>query len=213
MNLTKVDRPRGSTYCYTYDANGNLTSETDPLGLTTDVHLRRQQQPDQLHGRQGQYHQLRLQLSKQPAVDHLRQRRPSSNTPTTRSARRRSSSNANGQAIGYTYNAHGLVATETFADGTSYSYTYNSQGNLTSATDAQGNDTTFIYGDPSNPDLLTEVDYPDGTWLKFSYNIIGQRTQSVDQTGFTVNYSLRCPGPAFAVDRRQRQPDRPVHLR
>ena len=41
---------------------------------------------------------------------------------------------------------------------------------------------------PSNPDLLTEVEYPDGTFLKFSYNVVGQRTQSVDQTGFTVNY-------------------------
>jgi RHS repeat-associated protein len=37
--------------------------------------------------------------------------------------------------------------------------------------------------------LLTEVEYPDGTFLKFSYNVIGQRTQSVDQTGFTVNYT------------------------
>ncbi len=97
--------------------------------------------------------------------------------------------NANGQAIGYTYNADGLVATETFADGTSYTYTYNVHGNLTSATDAQGNVTTFVYGDSSNPDLLTEVEYPDGTWLKFSYNVVGQRTQSVDQTGFTVNYT------------------------
>ncbi len=59
---------------------------------------------------------------------------------------------------------------------------------MTSATDAQGNVETFVYGDASNPDLLTEVEYPDGTWLKFSYNIVGQRTQSVDQTGFTVNY-------------------------
>ena len=35
-----------------------------------------------------------------------------------------------------------------------------------------GNVTTFIYGNdpnnPQNPDLLTEVDYPDGTWLKFT---------------------------------------------
>jgi RHS repeat-associated protein len=97
--------------------------------------------------------------------------------------------NANGQAIGYTYNNQGLVATETFADGTSYSYTYDGYGNLTSAKDAQGNVTTFVYGNPTNPDLLTEVEYPDGTWLKFSYNALGQRVQSLDQTGFTVNYT------------------------
>jgi RHS repeat-associated protein len=97
--------------------------------------------------------------------------------------------NARGQAIGYTYNAQGLVAGESIADGTSFSYSYDARGNLTSATDAQGKVTKFVYGNASNPELLTEVDYPDGTWLKFSYNIVGQRTQSVDQTGFTVNYS------------------------
>src|SRR5208337_2385029 len=34
-----------------------------------------------------------------------------------------------------------------------------------------------------------EVQYADGTFLKFSYNVVGQRTQSVDQTGYTVNYA------------------------
>ena len=49
-----------------------------------------------------------------------------------------------------------------------YTYAYDEHGNLTSATDAQGNVTKFIYGgDPNNPnpDLLTEVEYPDGTYL------------------------------------------------
>ena len=36
--------------------------------------------------------------------------------------------NANGQAIGFTYNSQGLVATENFADGSSYSYTYDVHG-------------------------------------------------------------------------------------
>ena len=35
--------------------------------------------------------------------------------------------NANGQAIGYTYNAEGLVTKETFADGSSYTYTYDAR--------------------------------------------------------------------------------------
>ena len=64
---------------------------------------------------------------------------------------------------------------------------------MLTATDASGT-TTFSYGDAGNPTLLTEVDYPDGTFLKFSYNIVGQRTQSVDQTGFTVNYTYDALG-------------------
>ena len=51
-----------------------------------------------------------------------------------------------------------------------------------------------MYGDASNPNLLTQVEYPDGTWLKFTYNVIGERTQSVDQTGFTVNYIYGATG-------------------
>ena len=59
---------------------------------------------------------------------------------------------------------------------------------MTSARDADGNVTTFIYSDSDNAELLTEVEYSDGTWLKFTYNIVGQRTQSEDQSEFTVNY-------------------------
>ena len=36
--------------------------------------------------------------------------------------------------------------------------------------------------------------YPNGQFLKFAYNTIGQRTQSVDQTGFTVNYTYDALG-------------------
>ena len=38
------------------------------------------------------------------------------------------------------------------------------------------------------------MDYPNGQFLKFTYNTIGQRTQSVDQTGFTVNYTYDALG-------------------
>src|SRR6202034_3838120 len=91
-------------------------------------------------------------------------------------------------------NDEGLMTQETFADGTSYTYTYDKYGNLTSATDALGNVTTFLYagandGDPTNRYLLSEVMYPDGTYLKFIYNTNGQRVESIDQTGFEVNYA------------------------
>ena len=87
---------------------------------------------------------------------------------------------------------------ETFADGTSYIYAYDDRGNLTSATDAQNRVTTFVYGvdlnNPNDPDLLTEVEYPDGTFLKFTYDAGGRRIRSVDQTGFTVNYTYDALG-------------------
>ena len=62
---------------------------------------------------------------------------------------------------------------------------------MLTATDATGT-TSFTY-DPAT-ELLTEVAYPNGMYLKFSYNAAGQRTQMVDQTGFTVNYGYDSDG-------------------
>ena len=188
------DRSLGLTTTFTYDTNNNLTSYTD----AKEHHQYAYDANNNLlsvtyaNGAQQQYSYNPLG----EATQFL---------------------NARGDAIGYTYNAQGLVTQETFADGTSYSYAYDDRGNLTSATDAQGHVTTFVYGgdpnNPKNPDLLTEVEYPDGTFLKFSYYAGGQRKQSVDQTGFTVNYTYDAAGRLSEADRRQRQPHRPVHLR
>ena len=187
LNLTKVIGPGGSTYNYTYDANGNLLSETDPLGLTTSFTYNANNDLTSYTDAKG--NTTSYAYDSQNDLLSITYANGTQQAYTYNPLGEATQYlNANGQAIGYTYNAQGLVANENFADGTSYSYTYNAQGNLTSATDAQGNVETFVYGDSSNPNLLTEVEYPDGTWLKFSYNVIGQRTQSVDQTGFTVNY-------------------------
>ena len=78
--------------------------------------------------------------------------------------------NANGQPINYTYNPAGQIATESFSDGTSYSYTYDDNGNMLTATDSTGT-TNFTY-DPTSQ-LLTEVAYPNGMYLKFTYNAAG----------------------------------------
>jgi YD repeat-containing protein len=80
-----------------------------------------------------------------------------------------------------------------FADGTKQTYTYDSHGNLLTATDASGT-ITFSYGDPNNSDLITEVAYPDGHSLSFQYNSVGQRTQSVDDSGFTIHYQYDALG-------------------
>ncbi|MFI5454955.1 MAG: RHS repeat-associated core domain-containing protein [Isosphaerales bacterium] len=188
LNLTKVIGPGGSTYTYTYDANGNLTSRTDALGLTTnftyDAHNNLTSYTDAKGNTTGYGYNSANDLLSITYANGTRQ--TFTYNPLGEATQ---FLNARGQAIGYTYDAQGLVATEAFADGTSYSYAYDARGNLTSATDAQGKVTTFVYGDSSNPDLLTEVEYPDGTWLKFSYNVVGQRTQSMDQSAFTVNYA------------------------
>ncbi len=187
LNLTKVVQPGGATYTYTYDADGNLTSQTDPLLLTTHFTYNSNNYLTGFTDPKGSttsyaYNSTDNLLSITYANSAAQQYTYNPLGEATQFV------NANGQTIGLTYNADGLVTQATFTGGAVYSYTYNAQGNLTSATDAQANVTTFVYGISSNPNLLTEVEYPNGTWLKFSYNTVGERTQSVDQTGFTVNY-------------------------
>src|SRR5262249_17281904 len=47
--------------------------------------------------------------------------------------------------------------------------------------------TTTLSYDPVTQDLI-QITYPDGRFLKFTYDAGGRRIKSVDQDGFTVNY-------------------------
>ncbi len=196
-NLVAALLPAGSSYSYTYDANGNLISQTDPLDLTTtftyDTNNNLTSYTDAKNQTTQYAYDANNDLLSVTYANGAQQQY--SYNPLGEATQ---FLNARGDAIGYTYNAQGLVTQETFANGTSYSYAYDDRGNLTSATDAQHRVTTFVYGgdpsNPNNPDLLTEVEYPDGTFLKFSYYAGGQRKQSVDQTGFTVNYTYDAAG-------------------
>ena len=77
-----------------------------------------------------------------------------------------------------------MISQETFADGSTYVYTYDSHQNMTSATDSTGT-TTMQY---NAADELVKISYPSGLYLEFTYNTGGLRTQSIDQSGYTINY-------------------------
>ncbi len=186
-NLTAVNAPLGASYAYSYDSNGNLVSATDPLGLTTVFTYNADNDLTSTTDARGEstsfaYDSHDNLLSITYADGTVKQF--NNYNPEGEAAQY---VNANGQAIAITYNSQGLPSSEKFADGSSYSYTYDAHGNLLTATSSAGT-IKFEYQATGNPDLLTEVLYPNGQYLKFSYNLIGQRTKSVDQTGFTVNY-------------------------
>ncbi len=192
QNLTKVIGPGGLSATATYDASGNVLSSTDPLGLTTtftyDANDNLTSYTDAKGNTTSYAYDAQNDLLSVTYANGAQQQ--ATYNPLGEATQYVI---ADGQAIGSTYNAQGLLATETFADGTSYSYTYDARGNLLTAIDSSGT-TTFSYTAPGNPDLLTKVAYPDGTFLEFTYNIVAQRTQSVDQTGFTVNYTYDALG-------------------
>jgi RHS repeat-associated protein len=185
-DLTAEDGPQGADYAYTYDSKGNLTSETDPLGLTTLFTYNANNDLTSSTDAKGNstsytYDANNDLLSVTYANGTQEKYTYNPLGEATQFV------NANSKTLTSTYNSQGLVATEAFADGSSYSYTYDAHGNMLTAKSASGT-ITFLYQNSAAPDLLTEVEYPNGQTLTFTYNTIGQRTQSVDQTGFTVKY-------------------------
>ena len=228
--------PLGNVTHYTYDSNGDLTQVNGPQGANLRLHLRRQRQPRQRRP-------IRSASTTQFTYDSHDNLTSYTDAKGNTTSYAYDAANdllsityANGTQQTYTYNPLGEATQFLNANGQAIGYTYNAQGHgrhrrpsptarrtptpttptatSPTATDAARARITFLYRrHATNPDLLTEVEYPDGTFLKFSYNVVGQRTQSVDQTGFTVNYTYDAAGPAVGADRRQRQPDRPVHLR
>ena len=187
LNLIKVIGPGGVTFSDTYDQNGNLLSKTDPLGNTTSFTYNASNDLSSY----TDANKNTTSYNYNSANDLLSTTYANGTTESSTYnplGEATSFVNANQQSTEMQYNADGLVTQETFADGSSFTYTYDARGNMLTASDAS-NTITFSYTNPSNPDLLTEVQYANGTYLKFSYNVVGQRTQSVDQTGYTVNYT------------------------
>ena len=213
LNLTKVVGPGGTTYTYTYDANGNLTSETDPLGLTTTLHLQRQQQPDQLHRRQGQHDQLRLRLRSNDLL---------------------SITYANGTQQQYSYNPLGEATQFLNANGQAIGYTYNAEGLVTHGDLRRRHVLLLHLQRPRQPDQrhrrpgqrhhlrLRRPEQPRSAHrgrvprrhlaeVQLQHRRPAHPERRSDRLHGQLH--LRLAGPALGADRRQRQPDRPVHLR
>ncbi len=191
-NLVGVILPLGAKYTLAYDANGNLASTTNAEGVTTnytyDAHNNLSSFTDG-SGNTTLYNynssnDLRSITYADGSSAHY-DYDPLGNVTQFLNAR--------GNAVEYTYNSQGLITAEHFADNSTYAFTYDSYGNMLTATGTAGT-ITYSYTDPRNPEFLTEVAYPDGTYLQYSYNVVGQRTQSVDQTGYTLDYSYNAVG-------------------
>ena len=100
--------------------------------------------------------------------------------------------NADGQDVSFAYNSFGEVTSTNLGNGVVNTFTYDGRGNLLSATDAGGT-TTFEYNDPSHPDLVTKVTYPNDMFLGYSYDL-GGRLKQLNQNGYIVNYEYDSAG-------------------
>ena len=190
-NLTEVIDPAGQATRFAYDPNGHLMQTTDPDGHTVQyTHsgpfnaLSSYTDPDgntttYQYNSQGDLLSIAYPNGSQQQFSYD----PLGNLTET--------INGRGQAIHEVHNSAGLPTEEDFADGTKITYSFNAVGDMLTATNASGT-TTFRY-DPTTDDLLS-VSYPGGFSLTFTYDSAGRRIRSVDQDGFTVNYSYNPEG-------------------
>ena len=178
----------GTTTTYTYDANGNMTSETDALGYTIDFTYNQFAEPLTFTNQEGYVTSYQYDTN----GNLERQSNPDGTTQQyayNPQGEVISSTDPDGQTIGYAYSINGQLTTENLPDGSSNSYTYDPHGNMLAAA-GPGGDWTFTY---NNQNLPTTIVEPFGT-LTVQYGVDGNITQLKDQTGFTVNYGYDAVG-------------------
>jgi RHS repeat-associated protein len=166
---------QNSTYSYSYDANGNLTQITDPLGRITtqsfDSLSRLTQQLQPAPGAGGTRPVVKYTYD---GLDQLQTVTDPRNMVTS-----------------YTVDGLGNRMTLTSPDTGTTGNTYDAAGNLKSSTDARGKTTTYSY-DALN--RVTAVTYTSGTATTFEYDggsngapsAIGQLTRMSDESGQTT---------------------------
>ena len=179
-SLTKVVAPDGTTATYQYDANGNMTSETDALGYTIQFTYNPFGEPltfvNQKYTTTYQYN-ANGNLTETTNPDSTTQQYVYNTLGEVIS-----STDADGQTITYAYNTNAQLTAENLPGGTSDTYTYDSFGNMQTA-DGPGGNWSFTYNSENLPTTIVE---PYGT-LKVQYGVDGNITQIVDQTGFTTS--------------------------
>jgi RHS repeat-associated protein len=199
-----------------YDDNGQITSFTDPLGLTTSygysatAQLTSLTQPTVSAGTPTTtytYDDLGDVLTKTDPLGHVTtytydtfQNLLTVTTPAPGTGPAASVTSFTYNSSGgltqitdprshvwtITYTSTGMIHTITDPQSNVTTYAYDSRGNRTSITDALTHVTSFTY-DMGN--RLTQITYPDSTTTSFTYDVRGRRTSVTDQNGKTTTYA------------------------
>ena len=195
--------PRGNSWSYAYDAQGNLREVVDPQGSATVPHLHSRLGPrlDDMVDPRGN----RSDFSHDAAGNLVGIRRAdgtSSSYSYGTGGGVVSGTNRRGQTVTRARDAQGRVTLKTYPDGHSIGYDYDSRGRLVRATDSETGEVALEYDDN---DALTRVTYPEGRWLRFESNAAGLRTAILTSDGYELHYAYTPGLPARVPDGRQRR--------
>ncbi len=166
---TSDTNPSGNTTGSQYDADGNLISQTDPLG----------------HATAYSYNALNQLVSETNALNQTTTYTYDANGNQT------SVTNPLGQTTTYTYDAQGRVLTTTAPNGGVTTDTYDLAGNLLSLTDPDNNTTSYSYNAVNEQVGMTN---PLGYPTTYTYDAAGQLTSTTDADGRTIDYGYNAVG-------------------
>jgi RHS repeat-associated protein len=184
LNVTSKTDALNHVNSYTYDANGNRLTETDPTGTVTYT-----------------YNGFAEVLTRTDQMNFV------TTNVYDAQGNLQSMTDALNNTTSFTYNARGQMLTATDARGKITTFTYDTVGNLTQRRDANSIITFFFYDARSRLTKMRDglsrstlfvydafgrinkVTHPDNSFVSFTYDLAGRRTRVTDERTNQTNYA------------------------
>jgi YD repeat-containing protein len=189
-NLVGMTDPAGRATGYGYDSRGNLTSSTDamrnPTRLGYTSTLNRLALLTDANGNPTRYgYDVKGNLQSITYADNSAESWGQDEIGNTLVW-----TNRRGQAIYYTNDASGRLLSEVHPSGKRVDYSYDGHGNLTNCltSDPVIGITNAIQMSFDERDRMTNILYPNGRWLAFTYCTCGRRESMQDHLGHRTDY-------------------------
>jgi RHS repeat-associated protein len=173
-DLTRVDYPDGTYEQFTYDAQGNMTQETDQVGNVWNY----------AYNSRGQVTQII-----NPAGGVITHTYNADGTLAT-------TTDSEVGVTTFTYDAYQRPVRMTHPDGTFSQFGYDRKDRVTSTTDERGNTTVFTYD--ANDNLISATDALSQT-TQYAHDRLDRVTQNTDRLGKTSYTSYDSLGRTSVV--------------